>query len=343
MDTFTQGILGASLSQSFSDRDNIRKATLTGLLAGMLPDADIFLHSFKDPLFGLLIHRHFSHSLAFIPLGALIAALLLFPFLKKTLRFSKIYLYAFLGYSTAGLLDACTTYGTYLFWPFSDKRVAWDNISIIDPIFTLPLGVMVYFAFRRKKAVFAVAGFVFAVIYLLLGVAARDAANAVLLKTVNSRGHAVSEIKVMPSLGNIFLWRGIYESEGFYHINAVRIGILADPIVYHGTSVKKFEMDDIMPKLNPDSVLYRDIRRFEHFADGWLGFHPSHPDIIGDMRYAALPNNSDPLWGIRIHPDNPDNHVELVYFRDFKREDLAALFRMLFGYGKNNSQPSNQK
>ena len=32
-----------------------------------------------------------------------------------------------------------TSYGTQLFWPFSNVRVAWNNSSIVDPLFTLPL------------------------------------------------------------------------------------------------------------------------------------------------------------------------------------------------------------
>ena len=37
------------------------------------------------------------------------------------------------------LLDAATSYGTRLFWPFSDERAGWDWIAIVDPAFTVPL------------------------------------------------------------------------------------------------------------------------------------------------------------------------------------------------------------
>ena len=42
------------------------------------------------------------------------------------------------GYATHGLLDACTSYGTVLFWPFSNERLTWNNISIVDPLLTIP-------------------------------------------------------------------------------------------------------------------------------------------------------------------------------------------------------------
>ncbi|MDB2316436.1 metal-dependent hydrolase, partial [Luminiphilus sp.] len=44
------------------------------------------------------------------------------------LRYQQVWLVALVGYATHGLLDACTTYGTMLLWPFSDARIAWSNI-----------------------------------------------------------------------------------------------------------------------------------------------------------------------------------------------------------------------
>ena len=40
-----------------------------------------------------------------------------------------------MGAITHGLIDACTSYGTLLYWPISHHRESWDIISIIDPIF----------------------------------------------------------------------------------------------------------------------------------------------------------------------------------------------------------------
>src|SRR5690606_3538084 len=96
--------------------------------------------SSKDPLYGLIFHRHFTHSYVFIPIGALMVALLFWSFFRKrNYSFKKIYAACIVGWATHGTLDACTSYGTQLFWPFNNVRVAWDNVSIIDPIYTLPL------------------------------------------------------------------------------------------------------------------------------------------------------------------------------------------------------------
>jgi hypothetical protein len=51
-----------------------RLAAGIGAVAGILPDADILIQSGDDALLVLDYHRHFTHALAFVPIGALVAA-----------------------------------------------------------------------------------------------------------------------------------------------------------------------------------------------------------------------------------------------------------------------------
>lgn len=50
-----------------------------------------------------------------------------------------MWLFVFLALFTHMLLDAFTTYGTQLLLPFADWRVSFDSITIVDPLYTLPL------------------------------------------------------------------------------------------------------------------------------------------------------------------------------------------------------------
>ncbi len=123
MDPISQASLGASLSQSFArDKSKQFSALLIGALAGMAPDLDMFIRSAEDPLLFLEFHRQFTHSLIFIPVGAFLCSLVFYPFFRKKLSFAQIYLFSFLAYATHGMLDACTSYGTQLFWPFSNDE-----------------------------------------------------------------------------------------------------------------------------------------------------------------------------------------------------------------------------
>ena len=74
MDLLTQGLVGSAVAQSFCRPKAQRRVALYGAIAGMAPDLDALISSSADPLLNLDYHRHFSHSLAFIPVGASIVA-----------------------------------------------------------------------------------------------------------------------------------------------------------------------------------------------------------------------------------------------------------------------------
>ena len=158
MDPISQGALGAVVPQLVSRSGRLRAYALLGCAAGMAPDLDVFISSAADPLLFLEYHRQFTHALLFIPAGAAIVALALHGMVRRTLRLSETYFACLLGYATHGLLDGCTSYGTQLLWPFSDERVAWNNVSVVDPLFTVPLLCLVVLAAVRRRRAFAVAG-----------------------------------------------------------------------------------------------------------------------------------------------------------------------------------------
>ena len=153
MDPLTQTALGALVAQACARRDRQGRAALAGGLGGMLPDADVLIRSASDPLLFLEYHRHFTHALAFVPVGALVAGTLAWLLGRGRWAWRELWLYAALGWLTHGPLDACTSYGTHLAWPFDEGRVAWGLIAIIDPLFTVPLlvGVGLGLSGRRLR------------------------------------------------------------------------------------------------------------------------------------------------------------------------------------------------
>ena len=88
MDPITQGAIGAIVATAVAPAKHVRLAAFVGWAGGMLADADIFIRSASDPLLNIEYHRHFSHSLLFIPVGALICAAFVWMFVRK--RFSDV-------------------------------------------------------------------------------------------------------------------------------------------------------------------------------------------------------------------------------------------------------------
>ncbi|HCX26268.1 MAG TPA: metal-dependent hydrolase, partial [Cellvibrionales bacterium] len=202
MDPVTQGVLGASLSQSFSrNKKQTAIAGLFGLLSGLAPDLDVFIRSSSDPLLFLEYHRHFTHSLAFIPFGGLLCGTVMYLLLGKRwgVSFLLTCLYCTLGYATHAVLDACTSYGTQLFWPFSNIRIAWNSMSIIDPIYTVPIIVGVLLAAIKKQPSIARIVFAWALIYPCIGVFQHNRAIEAGLTLAHARGHEPIRINAKPS------------------------------------------------------------------------------------------------------------------------------------------------
>ena len=86
-------------------------------MSGLAPDLDVLIRSSTDPLLSLSTTGSLPIRF-FIPFGALIVALLIFPLVRRSLSLKTVYLASFLGYATHGFLDACTSYGTLLFGLF---------------------------------------------------------------------------------------------------------------------------------------------------------------------------------------------------------------------------------
>ena len=122
MDPVSHALLGAGCAQSRTRAEKLLPAAVVAGLASLAPDLDLLLQSFTDPLRFLELHRQFTHALVFAPFGAALCALAARPAARHRLTFRETYLACLAGFASHGLLDACTSYGTQLLWPFADVR-----------------------------------------------------------------------------------------------------------------------------------------------------------------------------------------------------------------------------
>ena len=65
MDSLSQLVLGAATFALVKDREIGKKALLYGGILGTIPDLDVLLNSFFNPIEQLSLHRAFSHSIFF--------------------------------------------------------------------------------------------------------------------------------------------------------------------------------------------------------------------------------------------------------------------------------------
>jgi inner membrane protein len=324
MDIITQGLLGGAMAQTVAQAPEVRRNMLIGVFAGLAADADVFISSTQDPLLTLEYHRQFTHSLLFIPFGALIVAGILWLFLRNKMPFLRIYLVCLLGYSLSGFIDACTSYGTQLLWPLSDKRIAFNIISIVDPLFTGPLLLLLLVALFKQQRQFAFIALAWCGFYLLFGAMQHERAVQLATQLITSRGQSAQTLVVKPTFGNLLVWRSLYINDQQIHIDGLRVGFGRSEI-YVGETLARLDIQRDFAGLPKDSIQIDDIKRFSQFSNDFVAVHPDKSNVVGDMRYSLLPNSRIPLWGIELNEQQPQQHARFITFRH-----LDSLVRQQF-------------
>lgn len=327
MDLITQGIAGAAVAQAIAPAHLGRRAALVGLCAGVLPDADALIYSASDSLLQLEYHRHFTHALVFIPLGAALAALLLWPFLRRQLTLKELYVYACCGYAPGGLLDACTSYGTHLLWPFSAEPVAWSIIAIVDPAFSLALAVPLAIGLRRLQPMRI--GLVLGVAYLTFGVVQHQRALVIAREVISQRQHVSQQLIVKPTVGNLLLWRSLYTAGDSVYVDALHAG--DPPRIYRGGATRLLDVERDGLWSPKGSRSRSDLERFTRFARRFVVVSRSEPNFFGDVRYAMLPNSLEPLWGIYLDPSAPEQAGRYAARRELSPALRDSFLTMLRG------------
>ena len=338
MDILTHAVMGAALAAGVgSIRHRGEKSALAarrrlaagiGAAAGLLPDADALIQSGGDALLVLDYHRHFTHALAFVPVGALIAALLLWPLLRRRTDFGTLYLYALAGYLPHPLLDACTSYGTHLWLPFSPRREAWNLVAVVDPLFTLLLAVPLFLFLRRPDSQALRWGLLLGACYFGLSFVQQQRGEAAALAL--ARGHQASQLSVKPSMANLVLWRSLYVHDGRVQVDAFHLGPTQRH--YPGDSAPLLDAAGAQRVAGGDAQRLRDIERFRVFSDGFLVLDARRHGFVGDARYAMLPTAIAPIWGVEWR--GAGAATEFVSHHDFPPAMRRDFLAMLLGRDK---------
>jgi len=223
LDSISQFVLGAAVGEAVLGKKVGNSAPLWGGIAGTIPDLDILFYPLLDQIGRITFHRGISHSFLFLTLLTPIIAWLVYRFYKTEASWwdwSKLF---FLAMITHPILDCFTTYGTQIFWPFSDQRVAFCSIFVADPVYTLPLLFsLVFILFRKKDSIkrrwINYAALAFSHAYLFFTLFNHAGVVKQFEKTAEAKGLNYSRVHVSPTPLNQVLWSGIVETEGGYHL-----------------------------------------------------------------------------------------------------------------------------
>jgi inner membrane protein len=221
LDSLTQIILGAAVGEAVLGRKIGNKAMLYGAIAGTIPDLDVIASFFTDTVSALEIHRGFTHSIFFSVLFAPIFAFIVtrYEAYKSFKNWTWLFFWTFV---THPILDAQTTWGTQLFWPL-DIRLAFKNVFVIDPLYTLPFLVFLILAMRQKKEAkkrrfYNNLGLLISSSYLILTLVLKGFAYQKFSEKLVTQNIQYKTLNTKPTPLNTILWSANIETEDSFLI-----------------------------------------------------------------------------------------------------------------------------
>ena len=122
---------------------------------------------------------------------------------------------------THPILDCHTTWGTQLLWPLKAK-LAWNNIFVLDPLYTVPFLILVTIAmfYSRQSSTrkwLVISGISISSLYMIWSLGVKWHTYTIFEKNLANQGIEYSRLTTVPTPFNTFLWSGTADSDSFYY------------------------------------------------------------------------------------------------------------------------------
>ncbi len=287
MDSLTQLTLGAAVGEAVAGKKAGNHAILWGAIVGTIPDLDIIAGNFMSTVDAQAFHRSVTHSVTFaLVISPLLGVGLRRLYAKLDISWQRWTLLVFLGFLTHTLLDCFTTWGTQLFWPFLETRIAIKSIFVIDPLYTLPLLIcLVWLMFLGKETIkrrrLNTIGLSVSTFYLMLTLLAKFQANQVFSTSFNQNEMNIQRYSTRPAPLNTILWTVNAEAEDGYYLGYY--SFFDDDKNINYTWYPKNH--DLLTKNIPFT---EDVSQLVDLSDGWYTIDQATNGVIfNDLRFGT--------------------------------------------------------
>lgn len=334
MDLITQTVLGAAVGEVVLGKKAGNKAIVWGAVGGIIPDLDVLVAPFYSQVEGLFVHRGFSHSLIFAFLLAPIVGWVIHKIHQKStgiswLDWSKL---IFWSAFTHPILDYFTNYGTGAFTPFSDYRVEFGTIGIVDLFYTIPFILAIFIVlFFKRTSIFRqrlmLVTVVLTSIYLLGTVANKIFVNSVFEESFASSHIKYNRYKTVPLPLSNFLWMGVAEVDNGYYL-----------ALYSVFDKEKPQSFEFVPR-NEDKLEHlindKDLMKLIQFTKGYYHVGKDENGLyLADLRFgkAGIAKDADYIFKFKLKEENGELLIEESdRSRSFKEDAFSAYIERIKG------------
>lgn len=308
MDSFTQIALGIAIAEVCAGKKLKNKTVLYGAVLGTIPDLDIVVGLFLNPVDAILIHRGISHSLFLFLFLSPILGWIISKIERDKINFIQASGMVFWCLFTHVILDLFTSWGTQILWPL-DYRFALKTIFVIDPLYTIPLVISLITVWKTKDTIlrkkYIIRGLFISSSYLLLSCFIKVYALNQFEKALLKQGIEYSEIIVKPTAFNLILWNANVATQENYLLGDYSL-FDTQPISFTAYSKNKI----LESQLNGNS----DFEKLKKASEGWYIISQKNQSLyFNDLRFGLLNDN----------PKNPQFAFSYQFIRN--NDDLKAV------------------
>ena len=337
MDSITQIVLGAACGEIALGKKIGNKAILFGAIGGTIPDLDVLIGKlfYTNEIDSLAFHRGIMHSIPFAIVGALIFGFLSYKvydygYLRRGTTSLKDWIWLFfLSILTHPILDSFTPYGTQLFLPFSDYRVAFNNIAVVDPLYTLPLllCVSITMFFNRKNSkrkTWTKAGLYLSSAYMILTIGNKLYVDHFFKTSFNQAKINYSRFSAQPTILNNFLWYAVAETDKNYTVSFYSIFDDTNTPPNFINIPKNHKLLD---------VDHQDIKTLRWFSNEFYTLSILNNKIIyKDLRYPLLDlrDSTSSLFSFELIKEGNRWNTKSLSKERFKDSNMKELSKDLF-------------
>lgn len=256
---------------------------------------------------------------------------------RPVISWRQWYWLFFLTFTTHILLDCCTAYGTQVFQPFSNARIAFDNIAVADPAYTIPFLIcVVIMAFMKRntkaRTITNWIGIGISCAYLLFTVKNKIHVDHVFEKALAHREIEPTRTRATATILNNILWACVAEDKEHFYIAQYSL-FDSDPNLHYVNVLPKH--DSIRQELAGEP----DYKTLLWFSNGYLAEFPTDTGLfLADIRYGGfgdtVTSHADMFMNFKVVKENGEwkftEHREP--FQGTISEAFQRLWKRMKGY-----------
>lgn len=287
MDTLTHIALGACVGEALLGKKLGKKALMIGAFANSIPDFDFVTSFWMSIDRSLLAHRGFAHSFLF---AFLIAGSLAY-FFQRWFKRSGIALRTWFIFFIVEIflhlfIDAFNNYGIGWLEPFSHARISFNSIFVVDPFYSIWLGIaMVVLLILKKdhtgRKFWMEFGLGISTLYFMYCVVNKFKTDSDIRNMLKTQQISYTNYMTTPTPLNNWMWYVVAGNENGYYVGYYSVFDSQRKIDLHF-----YPKNDSL--LNPVRN-YDEVKRLIRFSKGFYTMEQWHDTLVfNDLRFEQI-------------------------------------------------------